>query len=1795
MKKAFNFRSAIVCVLVLIMCLTAFVACDKNKGDQGQTDPLQGLNKARDYVKQLYINNNEETAADYTVVSKVKIDGVTYPVSWTVTIKTEGASVDDVKVVAGESNVTIDVIDMADNDIEYTLTATVTDANGNTATVDFKRKVPKFHVATWAEYAEAADGKLLVVDGIVTMFTSVKDGAKSNSMYIQDNDGAYYAYSMDEDPKDKNIAVGMKVRLAGTKKNYNGTYELEKVLIKEVLSTEIVTIEPMDVTELLKSAESVKAKSLTDLQGRMVTVKGAIAVEVDTENKYCYFSIGGIKAYIRPSASAGFLNNTEISKFIEDFTKNKGHLVDVTGQAVVYSGAFYMQPVKTDAVVYGEVADLEPAEQVKFVKENANALKDVTYSGYTVTLPSASDVFTDVKIAWTVDNTDVCKIENGVAKFTYDYATAGRTVKLTATYTHATDTTVAPLTNEYTLELLIPQDATVEEFLAKDEDDKVYIITGYIVADGSSSGTGSFVVADATGAVFSYNKADVAVGDKVKVYGTRASNYGVPQIGTLNVVKVDAEGETYTYPEPAVIDGTTLDLSTLTATTIVPYTGVYTKITGLTFYKDGNYNSAGLLKEGATVGSTAKADYTQVLSLYSASDAIPEEWAGKPVVVYGYVRGYSTKKYLTIQVAKVEIGYDDTAKVAQAKEALTENVIGGTEFAENFDLPATGLWNTTISWAVKGESSVLAIDGIHATVTKPQNENGEQVTIVATIKSGEVTDTKEFTITILGEVPSYAVNWTDANLTAVYGDDNTALVAGGEVKKGTVVTFTVALPANKVVASVTANGEAVADVAYKTTFTVTVNDTTAIVVNYADYSLSTVASIIASNDTNALYQITGYVVAFGADAGKEGAYAIADESGVAMSFVKAALAVGDYVTVYATKSVDKYGFVSIGVKYVEKLEGGNYVEPSATTIEVKDVDYSIKGSYVGTFYKAVNGTVVVDSNGYVNLVAENGKKLSLYCGDTMKEELKALAGQELEVYCVSRSTNATVGYWGVQVARYTVVDDAAKVVKAANALALASTTLGAGELTLPATGLYDATITWASDNAAIVIGADGITATIGTVSEDTTVTLTATITLNDASTTKDITVTVSATTPEYTVSFANVDGATVSVTVDGVAIATGAKVEQGKVLTITVTVDTANYELVSVMAGATTLEAVEGVYTHQVAGDVEIVVTVKELLNTPEKIVNAAYELAQGESLGTQTLTGVITKINDAYSSTYKNITVTIQVGDLADKPIQCFRMVGDGAENLAVGDKIVVTGTLKNFKGTIEFDAKCTFTAYEPTDAEKVEEAAADLALANTTLGAGEITLPATGINGTTITWASDNAAIVIGTDGITATIATVTEDTTVTLTATITLNDASTTKDITVTVTAKTPEYTVTFTDSEDVIFEVKNGETTLTSGDKVEQGTTITITVVFDEANYMLVAVKAGETVLTATEGVYTFEVLGDVEITAELKSLKGLSAEKAYSVAEIVEATSGLVTDEVTSDILYVKGVVKSFTAGNFVQNLILADENDNTKTFLVYSVSYGTAEDSVKAIYVGDTVVVAGYVKNYSGTIEMATANNVYVQFISRTAGQGSIVIGETGNATVTVDNGQTTGDNGTTFTFEVAVATGYEIVAVRVNGNKVEAVEGKYTGTIADVTTITVETKAEGEVVAESETLAVPSTKGTLSGKTITWTATSFTVTGRQASSKTAIRTKDSDHYRVYQDSELEIAGNNGKKITKVIVTCSSDAYATVLQGSLTTTGATATVSGSVVTVTVDEGSLDSISFTATAQTRITQVEVYTL
>ena len=105
-------------------------------------------------------------------------------------------------------------------------------------------------------------------------------------------------------------------------------------------------------------------------------------------------------------------------------------------------------------------------------------------------------------------------------------------------------------------------------------------------------------------------------------------------------------------------------------------------------------------------------------------------------------------------------------------------------------------------------------------------------------------------------------------------------------------------------------------------------------------------------------------------------------------------------------------------------------------------------------------------------------------------------------------------------------------------------------------------------------------------------------------------------------------------------------------------------------------------------------------LETTEYILYAAYSLPDGMAiLKRYTLTGVITRIDVAYSADYGNITVTIVCDNYTDMPIMCYRLKGDGIETLTVGDLITVEGILTNYMGTIEFDADCILVdVYKPS-----------------------------------------------------------------------------------------------------------------------------------------------------------------------------------------------------------------------------------------------------------------------------------------------------------------------------------------------------------------------------------------------------------------------------------------------------------------------------------------------------------------
>ena len=120
-------------LLVVVLCLTGLIAC----GGNNNAEDAAALEDAASYLNAMYKDKATNTPNDYDVVAKVVVNGKSYSVTWTTS---------DERVTVKEGKTanfwTIDVPDVATEEIAYTLTATITDANGNSAQKSFERVVP---------------------------------------------------------------------------------------------------------------------------------------------------------------------------------------------------------------------------------------------------------------------------------------------------------------------------------------------------------------------------------------------------------------------------------------------------------------------------------------------------------------------------------------------------------------------------------------------------------------------------------------------------------------------------------------------------------------------------------------------------------------------------------------------------------------------------------------------------------------------------------------------------------------------------------------------------------------------------------------------------------------------------------------------------------------------------------------------------------------------------------------------------------------------------------------------------------------------------------------------------------------------------------------------------------------------------------------------------------------------------------------------------------------------------------------------------------------------------------------------------------------------------------------------------------------------------------------------------------------------------------------------------------------------------------------------------------------------
>ena len=390
MKKAFLYS------LVAVLCLLTVVGCSTSNNTASEPS---GLTKAKSYLYAMYKDKAVATASDYTVVDTVMINGVSYSVEWSSDVDASSVS-----FVPGDKHmVTVDVNEKTPVDVAYTLTATLSDSEGNTETVSFPHSIPAFKESSWAEYKAAADDSTLVVKGVVTGIMSKTKGNSSNCLYIQDGDGGYYVYAMAADPIESGIEVGMTVRVTGAKDTYSGTLEIANATV-EILDSGKTEYAPADWTLKYEAATSLKDEALTKDQALLVTIKGVEVTSQDTSSGYYKFKKNGLESYVRISSSVCPIDKDAQTALKNGHAEHYGWTADVTGVICVYDGAFYLSPVEGfDAFTYVSLPEKSDEEKIAFELDSLS-LTDYCAEDTVIALTLEGSGYSDVAIEWTSDS-----------------------------------------------------------------------------------------------------------------------------------------------------------------------------------------------------------------------------------------------------------------------------------------------------------------------------------------------------------------------------------------------------------------------------------------------------------------------------------------------------------------------------------------------------------------------------------------------------------------------------------------------------------------------------------------------------------------------------------------------------------------------------------------------------------------------------------------------------------------------------------------------------------------------------------------------------------------------------------------------------------------------------------------------------------------------------------------------------------------------------------------------------------------------------------------------------------------------------------------------------------------------------------------------------------------------------------------------------------------------------------------------------------------------------------------------
>ena len=333
--------------------------------------------------------------------------------------------------------------------------------------------------------------------------------------------------------------------------------------------------------------------------------------------------------------------------------------------------------------------------------------------------------------------------------------------------------------------------------------------------------------------------------------------------------------------------------------------------------------------------------------------------------------------------------------------------------------------------------------------------------------------------------------------------------------------------------------------------------------------------------------------------------------------------------------------------------------------------------------------------------------------------------------------------------------------------------------------------------------------------------------------------------------------------------------------------------------------------------------------------------------------------------------------------------------------------------------------------------------------------------------------------------------------------------------------------------------------------------------------------------------------DVSTKAASATANDGSLERPYTAAEaiaMIDSGTGLTGK-------YVKGIVKATPSFNATYSSLTYDIESGENTLNIYSGKDLGNADFVGAedLKAGDEVVVYGDLKLFKNNKTDETTyeldkNNYLISINGETQIYRGLAVSEPKTAFNVGDAFELRGK-------VLQVWRGKEDVDVTASANISGydmSTEGKQTVTVTvgdESVTYEITVNPAGTVLEKSEPIILKN--GKFSNSTITWSGTSCSFVQEKGKSSAAPNSGYISAPRWYASNVITFKANSGYKITKVVVTCTSDTYAKVFKNTNTKYSPEATTIATVSSKEVTITTAGDFTITMGAQSRISSVVVY--